>query len=104
MAERRSIPDRQAPPPAASADWPSVPGYELLAELGRGGMGVVYKARHVEGQGLVALKLIRDGALAGPQDRARFRIEADAAARMQHPNIVRIFDIGDHQGRPYFSM
>jgi serine/threonine protein kinase len=67
-------------------------------------MGVVYKARHVQTSRLVALKLIRDGALAGPQERARFRIEAEAAARVRHPNVVQIYDVGEHEGRPYFAM
>ncbi len=84
--------------------FPAVTGYEILEELGRGGMGVVYKARHVNSNRLVALKLIRDGALAGPQDRARFRIESVAAVRMQHPNIVQIYDAGEDQGRPFLSM
>jgi eukaryotic-like serine/threonine-protein kinase len=94
------------PPPAGTgpSDWPIVPGYDILAELGRGGMGVVYKARHLGSQQLVALKLIRDIALAGPQERSRFRVEAEAAARMRHPNIVQIYQVGEHQGRPYFAM
>src|SRR5947209_7633130 len=104
MSERTSSGDRPAPGGTAAAEWPTVPGYELLAELGRGGMGVVYKARQVNGERLVALKLIRDGALAGPQERARFRIEAAAAARMRHPNIVQIYDVGDYHGQPYFAM
>ena len=84
--------------------WPIVPGYEILGELGRGGMGVVYRARQENSQQLVALKLIRDSALAGPQERARFRIEAEAAARMRHPNIIQIHEVGSHQGLPYFAM
>jgi serine/threonine protein kinase len=92
------------PAGAASADWPVVPGYEIQAELGRGGMGVVYRAIQVSQQRPVALKLLRDGALAGPQQQARFRIEAEAVGRMRHPNIVAIYDVGEHQGRPYFAM
>lgn len=87
-----------------AADWPTIPGYEIIAELGRGGMGVVYKARQMSLKRLVALKLIRDGALASPEEQARFRIEAQAAARMRHPNVVAIYDIGEHAGRPYFAM
>ena len=87
-----------------SAPVPTIPGYEILEELGRGGMGVVYKARQVTSGRLVALKLIRDGALAGVQELARFRIEAAASARMRHPNVVEIFEVGEHEGRPFFAM
>jgi eukaryotic-like serine/threonine-protein kinase len=104
MTERPATIDVAASAQVAAADWPVVPGYEVLGELGRGGMGVVYRAWQVTLGRLVALKLIRDGALAGPQQRARFRIETDAAARMQHANIVAIYDVGEHQGRPYFAM
>ena len=95
-------------PPAAGpgpADWPAVPGYEILAELGRGGMGVIYRAVQTSPpRRPVALKLIRDGALAGPQDRARFRIEAEAAARLRHPNVIEVYDVGEHRGLPYYAM
>src|SRR5262249_52461198 len=63
-----------------------------------------YKARHLKLKRLVALKLLRDGALAGPQERARFLIEARAAARMRHPNVVQIYEVSEHAGAPYFAM
>jgi serine/threonine protein kinase len=104
MTERLDTTVSPEPAGAASAAWPVVPGYEVLSELGRGGMGVVYRAQQLALKRLVALKLIRDGALAGPQQRARFRIEAEAVGRMRHANIVAIYDVGEHQGRPYFAM
>jgi WD40 repeat protein len=82
----------------------SIPGYEILAELGRGGMGVVYQARQIQLDRVVALKMILSGAHAGPQDLVRFRNEAETVARVQHPNLVQIYEIGDHEGRPFFSL
>ena len=78
--------------------------YEILNELGRGGMGVVYRARHKQLARDVALKMILVGAHAGEEQVARFMTEAQAVAHLQHQNIVQIFDIGDHDGLPYFSL
>lgn len=80
---------------------PSIPGYEVLGELGRGGMGVVYKARQVKLQRLVAIKTILTGAHAGPDERQRFQIEIETIARLQHPHFVQIFEVGEIEGRPY---
>jgi serine/threonine protein kinase len=87
-----------------SPDWPSIPGYEIHGELGRGGMGVVYKARQLGLERTVALKMIRLGAQAGPKDLARFRAESAAIARLQHHNIVQIYDVGEAAGQPYFVL
>ena len=95
---------RDWPAGEGPADRPVVPGYEILSELGRGGMGVVYRAVRVGSGSAVALKVIRDGALAGEHARARFRIEAEAAARLDHPNVVRVHEVGEHAGRPYLAM
>jgi WD40 repeat protein len=81
-----------------------VAGYEILGELGRGGMGVVYKALHVKLHRLVALKMILAGSHAHADDLARFSTEAEAVARLRHPNIVQIYDIGEQAGLPYFSL
>jgi tetratricopeptide (TPR) repeat protein len=83
---------------------PALPGYVLLGELGRGGMGVVYQARQVGLNRLVAIKMILAAHHAGVHEVARFRKEAAAAARLQHPNIVQIYAIGEHAGLPYFSL
>jgi serine/threonine protein kinase len=83
---------------------PAVPGFEILGELGRGGMGIVYRARQVALQRTVALKMVLNGAHAGPKELARFRAEAGVIARLQHPNIVQIYDVGEAAGRPYFAL
>ncbi len=81
-----------------------VPGYLLLGVLGQGGMGVVYKAQQVQLGRLVALKMILSGSHAGRQDRERFRTEAESIARLQHPNIVQVYEVGEHEGTPFFSL
>ena len=83
---------------------PSIPGYQIEAVLGRGGMGVVYKARHLVLKRTVALKMVLAGGHAGPRERARFRIEAEAVARLQHPNIVQIHEIGEAGGHRYCAL
>jgi WD40 repeat protein len=93
-------PGRAPSPP----DGIVIPGYEILGVLGRGGMGVVYKARQVNADRLVALKMILAGGHAGAQDLDRFRAEAQAVARLQHTNIVQIFEVGEQRGLPFFSL
>lgn len=89
-------------PPDATARLPDIPGYELEAEIGRGGMGVVYRARQLGLNRIVALKTIVAAEHASSEQRSRFRTEAEAVARLQHPNIIQIHEIGQHNGLPFF--
>src|SRR5262249_50913195 len=83
---------------------PCVPGYEVLGVLGRGGMGVVYQARQTGLDRTVALKMLLAGGCAGEEELDRFRREAVAVARLQHPNVVQIHEVGEHDGLPFFSL
>ena len=85
-------------------DRNAVPGYELLGEIGRGGMGVVYRAKHLGLNREVALKMVLSGVHAGSTERARFRAEAETVAQLQHPNVVQIYDVGEANGLPYLSL
>ncbi|MBY0456005.1 MAG: protein kinase, partial [Gemmataceae bacterium] len=97
------VPFGARPEPGAFVP-PRVVGYEILYEVGRGGMGVVYKARQLRLNRVVALKMILSGAHAGPTERERFRREAEAVAALQHTHIVQIFDIGEADGHPYLAL
>jgi tetratricopeptide (TPR) repeat protein/tRNA A-37 threonylcarbamoyl transferase component Bud32 len=90
--------------PARPARPGSIAEYDVLDEIARGGMGVVYKARHRRLNRIVALKMIGAGEHAHPAHRARFLIEAEAVARLHHPNIVQIYDFGETDGRPFVTL
>jgi serine/threonine protein kinase len=102
-AETAAPPGPVAPFPAAVPEGP-LPGYAFLGELGRGGMGVVWKARDLTLKRVVALKMILARGFADPEQRDRFRAEAEAVARLQHPHVVQIYASGEHEGLPWFAM
>lgn len=89
---------------SASRAAPEIPGYHIIEELGRGGMGVVYLAHQITLKRPVALKVIRGGHEAGHDQLSRFATEAEAVARLQHPNIVQIFEVGEYHETPYFAL
>ena len=87
-----------------SHQLPSIPGYTVHQEIGRGGMGVVFRATDRELNRPVAIKMIGNSFLAGPERVSRFLSEAKTIAKLNHRNIVKVFDVGDHHGQPYFAM
>ncbi|MFO0850063.1 MAG: serine/threonine-protein kinase [Gemmataceae bacterium] len=100
----RTLPPSDAPPAVAGAGRPEVPGFEILQELGRGGMGVVYLARQLRLNRPVALKMVLAGGHASAQDRMRFLAEAESVAAIQHPGIVQVFEFGTAGEQPYFAL
>lgn len=90
-------------PDSRASNRLEIQGYEILEEIGRGGMGVVFKARHRQLDRLVALKMLLEGPFSNPNHARRFLVEAKASARLQHPGIVQIHEVGQHDGRPFLA-
>ncbi len=102
--ERSSLPNPSGPSFTLANELPKITGYDILAEVGRGNMGVIFKARQHKLNRIVALKMILAGRHADELSRHRFETEAEAVARLQHPNIVQVYDIGEHEEQPYLVM
>ena len=83
---------------------PTFPGYECIRKIGEGGMGIVYEARDRKLGRVVAIKTIADGRYASREQLDRFLAEAEAVARLKHPNVIAIYSVGEHEGRPYLSL
>jgi serine/threonine protein kinase len=90
--------------PGESQTYPEIPGYEILGICGHGGMGLVYRALQLGANRLVALKMLRAVEHASPMERLRFQIEVEAVARLQHPHIVPLHEVGEVRGQPFFSL
>jgi eukaryotic-like serine/threonine-protein kinase len=95
---------RDRPPAPVRSGWPAIAGYAIKEKIGEGGMGVVYLAHQIGLNRSVAIKMIRGGEQARPEHFARFRIEAEAVARLRHPQILQIYDIGEADGLPYVAL
>jgi tetratricopeptide (TPR) repeat protein/tRNA A-37 threonylcarbamoyl transferase component Bud32 len=96
--------DGHEPPTPRELTFPAIDGYEIVDQLGRGGMGIVYQARHLRLNRIVALKMVLTGDFARPETLARFLAEAEIAARVQHPNVVQIYEVGEHNRLPYLAL